>query len=1585
MGNTVGAPIVSDYLEDEIGPIVSQQSIGNSRFLKTLKAIHDTEGPVIVKIYKKRLSKELLERYKVQLEEIKGAFENTHSLNLMPYQSFVETERSGYLIRQYFHNNLYDRLTSTRPFLSLIEKKFIAYQLLQSLNQAFFKGVCHGDIKCENVMVTTTNWIYLADFACYKPTHIPEDNPADFSFYFDTSGRRTCYIAPERFYESNKGPPVESELTNKMDIFSVGCVIAELFLEGHPIFDFSQMLSYRRGDYNPELIIRRIPDIHIQSLILHMIQREPDDRYSPERYITLWTEKAFPVYFPWVHQFISSLMRLEHDDRINCISDRLDEIIQIFTCRPKATPNTPLSWSTPSTPNIGPANQSNLKTSGTLQSDNNSTTTATTTTATTVSNTTTKTTQQLDNNNNNNNNVKQHQAVQNLSNMSNIILETNMFIKDCNNMSTTATSVSSTRAQQTDTTTTSGTIRDTMVSTSTSSTLTTQSSSFTNLPQLNVEDLAAAASTTATPKIVEGLDLLLAILYSALRHCQHPQTKLKCVGSLFVKIAQHLDDECRLQKIVPYIMSMISEDQPTLVRVEALRSLSKVLEMVQTFPPSDSLIFSQYILPSLTHVTEGASEEMDRIAFAQILPQLATTAKRFLEIAQHYRDSEGMERKDLQKYKVYDAELSELQDLFYSKVNDLLTKDSCNTVKRIILSDIYRLCVFFGRQKTNDLVLPLITTFLNSKDWQLRCAFFENIVAVCTVVGAGSLESFIYPMTLEALTDEEEFVTEKALTSLSELCELGLFRKAILLELLAKSTPLLLHPNTWIRYGVISLITKIAGKLSKTDFYCYVKPRVSQFLVADVSDIISEDNLLQLLISPISRESFNKMVNPNNRRDFPSSPPPQQFSEAPLSNKPLSNNNSSSGVGSNGRMKEIVNVINANKSVTYDSTDEYTLFLVELGIPDEDHPKIIKIFDYFLSKKLIYKSDDEKIIEKQNPPVVRVAKARSEPDAKSPAPGNLPSPVSTPVPPKSSGNSAAVVQESVVNPADLSVVTKKFTLNPRVYNTPSSTTANALTVEVNTELYIRPPPGMPDLGSFSEYGVMSQPQSLTQWRPSGILVSHFTEHRDAVNEIQVSNDNLFFATASNDGTVKIWDCLRMEKRVTNRARQTYTQEGRVTSISICEKSHTIASASDKGSIHIFKVEIGGKQKNENLKYSGLSTVRNLTELEGNIVSVDHYSTNSASIVTYATSKGGIHGWDLRSKQDAFLLNNELSLGLIQSFLIDPARNWFVTCTSRGFLTCWDLRFKIPLYSHRITNGRIFKMSPYFGTKFTSESWIFLASDSKDNVIVWDLASKQVTRIFRRSFAPELNQVVVDPSINLPMAQSQTSTSMSTSTNNNNPLSSSSMFSNTPGGPGVSTLSEYDFGIDNIRPTPNTPTSTRLNSPMGNSTSNLPYLSGANTLSDSTIGGSALDSSTILSSQQDSNANKKTPSVRAILSPPNCSYLITAGDDKRIKYWDWDNPNQSYYVSQGKEAPMPHSHKVSFIAQQGTQINEEIWDANPSATYATYGQSPSSRSKQKVPLMPTIHHQETIMDLKVMEVPQPMLISASADGIVKIWK
>lgn len=47
---------------------------------------------------------------------------------------------------------------------------------------------------------------------------------------------------------------------------------------------------------------------------------------------------------------------------------------------------------------------------------------------------------------------------------------------------------------------------------------------------------------------------------------------------------------------------------------------------------------------------------------------------------------------------------------------------------------ITRLCVFFGRQKANDVLLSHMITFLNDKnDWHLRGAFFDSIVGKCLV------------------------------------------------------------------------------------------------------------------------------------------------------------------------------------------------------------------------------------------------------------------------------------------------------------------------------------------------------------------------------------------------------------------------------------------------------------------------------------------------------------------------------------------------------------------------------------------------------------------------------------------------------------------------------------------------------------------------------------------------------------------------------------------------------------------------------------------------------------------------------------
>ena len=88
----------------------------------------------------------------------------------------------------------------------------------------------------------------------------------------------------------------------------------------------------------------------------------------------------------------------------------------------------------------------------------------------------------------------------------------------------------------------------------------------------------------------------------------------------------------------------------------------------------------------------------------------------------------------------YDVELQELHEVIQSKVVNLLS-DPENVVKQTLLEKgITRLCVFFGRQKANDVLLSHMITFLNDKqDWHLRAAFFDSIVGVASYVGWQSL------------------------------------------------------------------------------------------------------------------------------------------------------------------------------------------------------------------------------------------------------------------------------------------------------------------------------------------------------------------------------------------------------------------------------------------------------------------------------------------------------------------------------------------------------------------------------------------------------------------------------------------------------------------------------------------------------------------------------------------------------------------------------------------------------------------------------------------------------------------------------
>uniref|UniRef100_A0A1I7ZP08 Protein kinase domain-containing protein n=1 Tax=Steinernema glaseri TaxID=37863 RepID=A0A1I7ZP08_9BILA len=134
------------------------------------------------------------------------------------------------------------------------------------------------------------------------------DNPSNFTFYFDTSRRRYCYLAPERFQTTSEVQRLPGEyseftegLTHEMDVYSMACVIIELYTDGKcPFYFGDQLLSYVLSDDSSPAVteyvttaLQGVPE-PLHPLLRVMLAKDPQGRRG-------WLEefdKLNGPYFP---------------------------------------------------------------------------------------------------------------------------------------------------------------------------------------------------------------------------------------------------------------------------------------------------------------------------------------------------------------------------------------------------------------------------------------------------------------------------------------------------------------------------------------------------------------------------------------------------------------------------------------------------------------------------------------------------------------------------------------------------------------------------------------------------------------------------------------------------------------------------------------------------------------------------------------------------------------------------------------------------------------------------------------------------------------------------------------------------------------------------------------------------------------------------------------------------------------------------------------------------------------------------------------------------------------------------------------
>ncbi|KAL8165476.1 UNVERIFIED_CONTAM: phosphoinositide-3-kinase, regulatory subunit 4 [Gekko kuhli] len=989
-----------------------------------------------------------------------------------------------------------------------------------------------------------------------------------------------------------------------------------------------------------------------------------------------------------------------------------------------------------------------------------------------------------------------------------------------------------------------------------------------------------------------GLVILVSVITSCLQTLKYCDSKLAAL-ELILQLAPRLSVEILLDRITPYLLHFSNDSVPR-VRAEAVRTLTKVLALVKEVPRNDINIYPEYILPGIAHLAQDEATIV-RLAYAENIALLAETALRFLELVQlknlNMENEPNSEEMDDTSHpsENYDTELQALHEMVQQKVVTLLS-DPENIVKQTLMENgITRLCVFFGRQKANDVLLSHMITFLNDKnDWHLRGAFFDSIVGVAAYVGWQS-SSILKPLLQQGLSDAEEFVIYKALNALTCMCQLGLLQKPHIYEFACDIAPFLCHPNLWIRYGAVGFITVVAQRLNIADVYCKLMPYLHPFITQPIIQIDKEIVLLSVLKEPVSRSIFDyalrskdigslfrtlQLRQKKRNGTLPDCPPPEDPAIAQLLKKLLSQGMTDEEEDKLLALRDFMlksNKAKANivdQSHLHDSTQKGVIDLAALGITGRQVDLV----------KMKQESDDKRARKhvKQDSNVNEEWKSMFG----SLEPSNIPQPMSKghsqateqevaqPNKPLRSESSAGIcaplssspqaadgtvvparkptiqVLSSIASPStyQLRITTCKTELQQLIQQKREQCNAERIAKQMmeNAEWESKPPP--------------------PGWHPKGLLVAHLHEHKSAVNRIRVSDEHSIFATCSNDGTVKIWNSQKMEgKTTTTRSILTYSRiGGRVTTLTFCQGSHYLAIASDNGAIQLLGIEASKLPKSP--KILPIQSRFLDQKDDGCVVDMHHFNSGAQSVLTYATVNGSLVGWDLRSSNNAWVLKHDLRLGLITSFAVDIHQCWLCIGTSSGTMACWDMRFQLPISSHSPpSRARIRRllMHPL------SQSWVIAAVQGNNEVSMWDMETGDRRFTLWASSAPPLSE---------------------------------------------------------LQPSPH--------------------------------------------------------SVHGIYCSPadGNPILLTAGSDMKIRFWDLAYPERSYIVAGGSSGP-----SVSYYRKiiEGTEVVQEIQNKQKVG--------PTDETPRRGPESLPVGHHDIITDIATFQTTQGFIVTASRDGIVKVWK
>ena len=206
-----------------------------------------------------------IERFK---REAKNQAKLSHP-NIVAVYGFIEYSNLLGIVMEYVEGESLEKVIDRQGRFNLYDVIYILKQLLLGMGYAHSKGFVHRDIKPSNIILNKEGITKIMDFGISKSL-------------YDNSVTKTGSKIGTVFYMSPEQVRGQ-EVTNRSDIYSIGCTVYEMIV-GQPPFDYTSEYEVMDGHLKktPTKISEKLTSVpeQVDKIVLKALEKSPMNRYS---------------------------------------------------------------------------------------------------------------------------------------------------------------------------------------------------------------------------------------------------------------------------------------------------------------------------------------------------------------------------------------------------------------------------------------------------------------------------------------------------------------------------------------------------------------------------------------------------------------------------------------------------------------------------------------------------------------------------------------------------------------------------------------------------------------------------------------------------------------------------------------------------------------------------------------------------------------------------------------------------------------------------------------------------------------------------------------------------------------------------------------------------------------------------------------------------------------------------------------------------------------------------------------------------------------------------------------------------------